>query len=420
MWKIVIVGGGAGGLALAIMLGQQQGKTQKAHITLVDKSPVHIWKPLLHEYATDVLEQRTEEVYYSKQGQHSYFHFAQGQLNDIDRAHQKITITSTASDGISDNKKLQIDYDVLVLAVGSQCNDFGIPGVKEHCICLDTPEHAKVLRDRLLVAMQGLSENSHSKKIRIAIAGAGATGVELIPEIYKMLTQLRRTSMKNLHAKMLDISLIEAAPEILPALPPKLAHDIKNYLEHSGAKVHTELKIARVDECGFYTQQNNLIAADIMIWSAGVKAPDFLQNIAGLETNRLNQLAVTPMLQTTRDQRIFAIGDCASCPQPKGGTVPATAQAANQMAAICAHNITAFLNKRVLKPFQYKDRGTIISLGHTAQGVVSTPIGNKVIIKGQAARGLYRLLYRLHQSQLYGPLKTFSRIFGLNKNPKDL
>lgn len=417
MWKIVIIGGGAGGLPLAIMLGQQLGKTQNAQVTLVDKNPGHIWKPLLHEYATDALNQRTVDSYYAKQGEFSCFCFKQGLLSKIDREHQKAIITGTTREGQPNSQTTQIDYDVLVLAVGSQCNDFGIPGVNEYSIFLDSPQHAKVLRDRLFDAMQHLCENPASGKIKIAIAGAGATGVELIPEIYQMLAQLQHSGMKGLSATMLDMTLIEAAPEILPTLPAKIALDVKAHLQNCGVKVYTQLKIIRADEKGYYTQQGNLIAADIMIWAAGVKAADFLQDIAGLETNQANQLVVTPMLQTTRDERIFALGDCACCAQPLGGTVPATAQAAHQMAARCAYNIAAFLNKRPLKPFQYKDRGTIISLGHTAEGIVLTPLGNKVIVKGKPAHRIYQLLYRWHQAQLYGPLKMLARICRREKGP---
>ena len=143
-----------------------------------------------------------------------------------------------------------------------------------------------------------------------------------------------------------------------------------------------------------------------MIWTAGVKAPDYLKEISGLESSRSNQLVVKPTLQTSRDDSIFVIGDCAYAMQENGHASPPTAQAAHQMAKICYENIINILNNNPLKSFKYTDNGTIISLHDTAQGVVKIAGKSEMSVKGWFALIIHRLLYRMHQASLLGIFKT--------------
>lgn len=145
-----------------------------------------------------------------------------------------------------------------------------------------------------------------------------------------------------------------------------------------------------------------------MVWAAGIKAPDFLKDISGLETNRINQLVVGPTLQTTRDEDIYAIGDCASCALPGGGFVPPRAQSAHQMASRCFANIIAQEKGRSLKPYVYKDHGSLVSLSRFS--TVGSLMGNltkgSMMIEGRLARMVYVSLYRMHQIALHGYMKT--------------
>jgi len=410
MKNIVIVGGGAGGLELATQLGQKLGKQQKAKITLVDKNPSHLWKPLLHEIATGVLDDNIDNVNYLAQGQRNYFNFKQGALLDIDRENKNIIISEVKSpNGEIICPKSHLNYDLLVVAIGSQCNDFGILGVKENCIFLDDHIHAKQFRQKILNHFFRISSGMDvisSDEVNIAIVGGGATGVELASELFMMIKKLTDYGFIDISPSLLNVTLIEAADRILPVLPTKLSSSINKKLEEYGVKVLTKTVITKVDSTAFYTKDNEIIKADIMVWAAGVKAPDFLKNIAGLESNHSNQLIVEPTLQTTQDDAIFAIGDCAACINPQGGFPPPTAQAAHQMAKICSHNITAYLNNTLMHQFKYKDKGTIISLAQTAQGSITTMGNGTMIVKGKPAYFIYRLLYRMHQATLYGMIKT--------------
>jgi NADH dehydrogenase len=138
-----------------------------------------------------------------------------------------------------------------------------------------------------------------------------------------------------------------------------------------------------------------------------------LKDVAGLETTRSNQLVVRPTLQTSRDERIFAIGDCAYF-LPEGGTrpVPPRAQSAHQMAATAFHNLKALIRGRPLKPFVYKDHGSLVSLSHfsTVGSLMGNLIGGRMAIEGRLARFVYISLYRMHLIAIHGWLKGLALI----------
>ena len=406
MQKIIIIGGGAGGLELATDLGDKLGKTDKAQITLVDKNSYHLWKPLLHEVATGVLDEQVDNIYYASQGQQHNFEFTQGTFTDLDRDSKRITVINHNDESIS------IDYDILVIAIGSTSNDFGTPGVKEHCIFLDDQNAAIRLREILINKFTSFCsiiddhQSTDEDKIRIAIVGGGATGVELASELPNMVETFGACGRNKMCSDLLDVSVIEATDRILPALPEKTAISITKTLEKQGIHVLTKTMITKAENDGFYPKDGDIIKADIMIWTAGVKAPDYLKEISGLESSRSNQLVVKPTLQTSRDDSIFVIGDCAYAMQENGHASPPTAQAAHQMAKICYENIINILNNNPLKSFKYTDNGTIISLHDTAQGVVKIAGKSEMSVKGWFALIIHRLLYRMHQASLLGIFKT--------------
>ena len=406
MQKIIIIGGGAGGLELATDLGDKLGKTDKAQITLVDKNSYHLWKPLLHEVATGVLDEQVDNIYYASQGQQHNFEFTQGTFTDLDRDSKRITVINHNDESIS------IDYDILVIAIGSTSNDFGTPGVKDHCIFLDDQNAAIRLRETLINKFTSFCsiiddhQSTDQDKIRIAIVGGGATGVELASELPNMVETFGACGRNKMCSDLLDVSVIEATDRILPALPEKTAISITKTLEKQGIHVLTKTMITKAENDGFYPKDGDIIKADIMIWTAGVKAPDYLKEISGLESSRSNQLVVKPTLQTSRDDSIFVIGDCAYAMQENGHASPPTAQAAHQMAKICYENIINILNNNPLKSFKYTDNGTIISLHDTAQGVVKIAGKSEMSVKGWFALIIHRLLYRMHQASLLGIFKT--------------
>ncbi|MEC5341151.1 NAD(P)/FAD-dependent oxidoreductase [Brenneria populi] len=408
--KIVIVGGGAGGLELATSLGHKLGRKKKAEITLVDRNPSHLWKPLLHEVATGSLDDDMDALSYLAHARNHGFLFQLGMLTDINREEQTIQLAEVRDEqGELLVAARKIAYDILVVALGSTSNDFGTPGVKDHCIFLDNPQQARRFHNEMLNLFLKFSANTEGKdRVNIAIVGGGATGVELSAELYNAVKQLHSYGFDALDNDTLNVTLVEAGERILPALPERISAAAHQELTNIGVRVLTKTMVTSAEAGGLNTKDGEFIEADLMVWAAGIKAPDAMKDIAGLETNRINQLVVEPTLQTTRDANIFAIGDCASCPQAGGGFVPPRAQAAHQMASRCYANILALLNGQSLKSYVYKDHGSLVSLSKfsTVGSLMGNLMRGSVMVEGRIARFVYISLYRMHQIALHGYIKT--------------
>ncbi|KHS76095.1 NADH dehydrogenase [Pectobacterium brasiliense] len=408
--KIVIVGGGAGGLELATSLGHKLGRKKKAEITLVDRNHSHLWKPLLHEVATGSLDDDMDALSYLAHARNHYFQFQLGMLTDIDREEQHIQLAEVCDEqGDVLVAARRIPYDILVVALGSTSNDFGTPGVKDHCIFLDNPKQARRFHNEMLNLFLKFTANQEEKeRVNIAIVGGGATGVELSAELHNAVKQLHSYGFDGLDNQTLNVTLVEAGERILPALPPRISAAAHQELNNIGVRVLTKTMVTSAESGGLNTKDGEFIEADLMVWAAGIKAPDAMKEIAGLETNRINQLVVEPTLQTTRDPNIFAIGDCTSCPQEGGGFVPPRAQAAHQMASRCHSNIIALLNGQTLKPYVYKDHGSLVSLSKfsTVGSLMGNLMRGSVMVEGRIARFVYISLYRMHQVALHGYVKT--------------
>lgn len=388
---IVIVGGGAGGLELATRLGRSLGKRKQARITLVDTNLTHIWKPLLHEVAAGSLNTTDNELNYLAQAKWNHFDFQPGRLTGLDRSAQTIDLAATLDgQGSQLVPARSIAYDTLVLAVGSLTNDFGTPGASEHCIFLDSPHNAQHFHQRLLGEyLSAHSRDSHNEQVSVAIVGAGATGVELAAELRNAARMLSDYGLDHIRPENMHISILEAGPRVLPALSDKLATTAHQELVKLGVRVRLGAQVKRVSAEGFHTADGELIPATLKVWAAGVRAPAFLAELDGLETNRINQLKVETTLQTKLDPDIFAMGDCAACPLEPGSTrnVPPRAQSAHQQAALLAKSLQLRLQERPLPHYQYRDYGSLISLSsYTAVGNLMGGFMRNVNLEGWMAR----------------------------------
>jgi len=416
--QIVVVGGGAGGLELATRLGARFGR-EKFDIILVEKNRTHIWKPLLHEVAAGSLDANLDEVGYRSHGHAWGYRFFYGAMEGIDRDTRNLLIAPIRDEeGREIMGHHRIRYDYLVLAVGSVSNDFGTKGVAQHCIFLDSRLQADRFRSQLLdhclrVSRTLQSDPTADVHVRVDIVGGGATGVELAAELYNSASELRHYGLEVFDESRLKVTLIEAGPRILPALPETLAEAAHKELEALGVRVLTNTLVVEATSDGMITKGGEFIAAHLRVWAAGVKGPDILKDVAGLETTRANQLVVKPTLQTTRDERIFAIGDCAYF-VPEGATrpVPPRAQSAHQMAATAFHNLRALIKGRALKGFVYRDHGSLVSLSHfsTVGSLMGNLIGGRMAIEGRLARFVYVSLYRMHLIAIHGWLKGLTLI----------
>ncbi|MGF1756961.1 NAD(P)/FAD-dependent oxidoreductase [Photobacterium sagamiensis] len=409
MTRIIVVGGGAGGLELATKLGRTLGRKRRATVTLVDRKASHLWKPLLHEVATGSMDAGVDALSYRAHAKNHSFEFQMGSLQEIDRENKTIKLAPLHDEqGDLLMPERELEYDILVMAIGSTSNDFNTPGVRDHCIFLDSPEQAHRFRTEMNNQFLKLHANKDQKTVDIAIVGAGATGVELSAELHNAVKELRTYGFGDLDSSRLNVNLVEAGERILPALPPRISSAAHSELTKLGVNVRTATMVTKADETGLTTKDGEHIAAQIMVWAAGIKAPDFIKDIAGLETNRINQLVVKPTLQTTRDDDIYVIGDLACCVQDDGSFVPPRAQAAHQMASRCFSNIVAKMTERDQKPYVYSDHGSLVSLSRFS--TVGSLMGNltkgSMMVEGRIARIVYISLYRMHLVALHGVFKT--------------
>jgi NADH:ubiquinone reductase (H+-translocating) len=418
--QIVVVGGGAGGLELVRRLGAKYGR-KRHDIILVDKNLSHIWKPLLHEVAAGSLDANLDEVGYRGHCHRWGYRYFQGSLDGIDRAAKTISLAPVKDeDGSELIEAHTIRYDILAIALGSISNDFGVPGVAEHCLYLDSRVQADRFRTRLLnhclrVSRAMMNDPGANEQVRIAIVGGGATGVELAAELYNAAGALRHYGLEVFDESRLHVTLLEAGPRILPALPEKLSQAAKHELGVLGVEVMENTQVIEARPRTLLTKAGDTLEADLIVWAAGVKGAEFLSEL-GLETNPRNQIIVTDTLQTTVDPNIFALGDCASYTPPgEQRPVPPRAQAAHQMASMVFDNIVRMQKGRPLKHFVYHDNGSLVSLSRfsTVGSLMGNLIGGSMAIEGRLARFIYTSLYRMHLIGIHGWVKaTFLMLIG--------
>jgi NADH:ubiquinone reductase (H+-translocating) len=408
---VVVVGGGAGGLELATRLGDRLGRKGRGTVTLVDRNETHLWKPLLHEIAAGSMDIHAHQLDYLAQARWHHFNFCYGALEGLDRARRELTIAPTGDErGVEVIPRRTLRYDTLVIAIGSVSNTFGVPGVAEHAYALESAAEADRFHRRLINACLRANYRPRDAlaQLRIVIVGGGATGVELAAELHNTTRVLAAYGLENVDpARFLDITLINADPRILPMLPERIAKAVTGSLEALGVHVMCSEQAVGVTATEVKTRSGKSFPADLAVWAAGIKGADILKNLDGLETNRINQLVVLPTLQTTRDPDVFAIGDCSAFPRREGEpSVPPAAQAAHQQASHMVANVERRLHGEPLRPFRYRDLGSLVSLGEysTVGSLMGFLSGKSYRVEGWVARLMYLSLYKMHLYALHGPV----------------
>ena len=404
--KIVIVGGGAAGLEIATRLGKKLGKKGLAEVMLLDASPTHIWKPLLHEVAAGTLDE-SEQIEYLAQAHRNHFRFRLGRMEGLNRQKKEIYVSPTFSDsGEELIPRRTFSYDTLVMSVGSISNTFNIKGVAEHCLFLDTTAQAFRFQKQLVESyIKSHAGTAADKTLSIVIIGAGATGVELSAQLHEVTDLLAVYGLDE--SSDVKLTIIEAATQLLPALPGKLANATQQQLVKLGIDLKLGRRVVEVTGDAVHTHDGEIIPADLKVWSAGIKAPDWMKDLDGLEVNRINQLVVDETLKTS-DDNIFAIGDCAACPWPgHDGNVPPRAQAAHQQASTLSKSIANRLQGGKLVKYVYLDYGSLVALGkYTTVGNLMGNLMGSVSIGGFIARVVYLTLYKMHQVAVHGYFRT--------------
>lgn len=417
--RIVIVGGGIAGLLLATKLGDTLGRSGRAQVTLIDKSATHIWKPMLHTIAAGTRDVQQQQVIYLAHARDHGFDYQPGEMEGLDRDARVVKLAELrAPSGEVVIGSRTVEYDVLILALGSRANDFGTPGVLEHCHFIDSQAQAEVFNEALRIRIfQSVVAKS---PLRVSIVGAGATGVELAAELSRLLEVAASYGDAGIRSR-LNLTLYESAPRILAAFPPAVSESSEAQLRHIGFNVQTGTRVTAAESDGLRLGDGSRQDADLMVWAAGVKAPDFLGKLDGIAANRSNQISVRPTLQALNDDRIFALGDCSTLTLAGNERALApTAQVATQQAQFLAKHLPGWLAKGSLPDFAFHDFGALVSLSdYNAFGTLGQfGFFRGGFIKGRFAQLSHAMLYRQHQQALHGFRKatllwTAERINGL-------
>jgi NADH:ubiquinone reductase (H+-translocating) len=403
--RIVIVGGGVAGLLLATHVGQRVAR-MRGRVTLVDRSWTHVWKPMLHTYAAGTWDVHQQEVQYLLHARTHHFEYVPGQLDAIDRTAKRVRLAPMQGAGETIADARELEYDVLILAFGSRANDFGTPGVAEHCHFIDSQDQADTFNTRLRAHVaRSVFQN---RTIDIAIVGGGATGVELAAELSRMVEFAAGYGEAAIRSR-LRVTLLESAPRILGAFPDGVSTSAAAQLRALGVDVRTGVRVVAADAHGYVLDGGERIPAALKVWAAGVCASTTLDK-SGLELNRAGQVVVHPNLLARNDPSIFALGDCATLmPEGADRPLPPTAQVANQQALHLIRHLPAWLQDgKALPSFHFRDFGALVALSdYNAFGTLGRfGFFTGGFIKGQFARLSHALLYRRYQLALHGTARA--------------
>ncbi|WP_423392044.1 NAD(P)/FAD-dependent oxidoreductase [Burkholderia sp. LMG 21824] len=398
--RVVIVGGGAGGVELASTLGRRSRRLNM-QVSLVDCASRHLWKPRLHEVAVG-LRGDGDAVPYLALAQANGFRFNLGALTGMDAKAQTISLGPVAtSQGDTLLSERVLQYDTLVLAFGSDVNDFGTPGVREYCLMLDDSERALGFQRQLLEAAVLVSQGT-VERLRIGIVGAGATGVELAAELCHSISAMHRSGGLMLTDKF-DITLIDMAPRVLANSAPAVSGFAAHALQRLGVTLRLNSGVAMVTANGFVLKGGDVVPCDLKIWASGVIGRPVAANL-NLTLDRSRRIVCDQFLRCTGAENIYALGDCASVSDPATNRpLPTTAQVAHQQAAYLLKSLSLKPADMPSKPYQYRDRGSLVSLG-TEPTTGEVPIHKQKAwtFNGIFAKFAYVSLQIMHRATLLG------------------
>jgi len=354
--RVIVVGAGFAGLA-AVKALDRTG----AQVTLVDRNIYSTFQPLLYQVATGGLNPGDVafplRVFAAKHGTR----FRHGELQSIDAAGRKITLTDGAV----------LEYDYLVLATGVSAAYYGVTGAAEHTVGLYTRRDAVVLRDHVLARLEQLDIEGPGKAVNFTVVGGGATGVELAGA----LAELRALddAFPEVDQANENIRLVEMAPALLAPFHPKLQAYALDELRRRGVDVHLNSKIREITEDQVILEDGNELPSDVTVWAAGVSAPDGLSRW-GLPQGRDGRIEVGPDLRVAGHDRIFATGDISLIEdQP----LPQVAQPAIQTGRHAGQQIARLMAGQPTQPFRYHDKGIMATIGRRS-AVVELAYGMRI------------------------------------------
>ena len=342
--KVVILGGGFGGLAAARAL------YKTADVTVVDRHNYQTFLPLLYQVSTAGLA--ADHVAYPIRGalRKTPVKFRMGSPISIDHKNKEVKLDSSEL----------LKFDHLIVALGSVTADFGIPGVKEFTLGMKTVSEALTIRAEIMRRFEDLCRFEDDTKLSITVVGGGPTGVEMAGAIAELIRGPLKSDQANA-ASHIDITLIEAGPRLLPPFAPSLSARTKKDLEKLGVKVLLNAAVKEVEHRKIVLKDGAVIPSEITIWAAGVKGSDAMAQL-NLPTVG-NRVAVDPTMQVKNYPNIWALGDIAAAIGKDGNTLPMVAPVAIQQGKFIAKQIMRLAKNQKLENFKYLDKGSMATIG---------------------------------------------------------
>jgi NADH dehydrogenase len=377
--RIVIVGGGFGGLKLALQLVRRNFQ-----IVLIDRNNYHLFQPLLYQVAMSGLEPSAISFPLRKVLQNTNIHFRMAELEAI---HSETNEIST------DIGRLR--YDFLILATGAKTNFFGNEEIEKNSLQMKTAPDALFIRNRILKnfekALNKARKEEISSYLNVAIIGGGPTGVELAGAVAEMKKYVLPKDYPELDINNMNIMLFEASPRVLASMSSDASISAKKYLEELGVTVRTSTAVINYDGHVLTLPGNETINVKNVIWAAGVTS-NRIAGISDLSYGRNNRLLVNRFNQVNGYENIFAIGDNSLMTEPEyPNGHPQVAQVALQQAKLLSNNILNITKNKPLRPFHYHDKGSLATVGrHLA--VADLPFGK---FKGYFAWLLWSIVHLL-------------------------
>ena len=342
--KVVILGGGFGGLAAARAL------YKSAEVTVVDRHNFQTFLPLLYQVSTAGLA--ADHVAYPIRGalRKKNIKFRMGSPISIDHKNKEIKLDSSEV----------LKFDHLIVALGSVSADFGIPGVTEYALGMKTVHEALTIRAEIMRRFEDLCRFEDETRFSISVIGGGPTGVEMAGAIAELIRGPLKSDQANAAAHI-NISLIEAGPRLLPPFAPSLSERTKKDLEKLGVKVMLNTAVKAIEHRKIILKDNTEINSEITIWAAGVKGSDAMGQL-NLPTAG-NRVAVEPTMQVKNYPYIWALGDIAGALGKDGRPLPMVAPVAIQQGKFIAKQIQRLSSNKALGNFKYIDKGSMATIG---------------------------------------------------------
>ncbi|HTV92912.1 MAG TPA: NAD(P)/FAD-dependent oxidoreductase [Verrucomicrobiae bacterium] len=385
MPRVVVLGGGFAGLSAARELSRRRKRVRDLEIVLVDRHNYMLFTPLLPEAATGSVETRHITQPFRAALRHVQFEL--GDVLAVDESKRTIALQHPLT-----NETTTLAYDELVLALGSTPSTLGVPGVERFTFPLRTVDDAQRLRNSLVgvleVAAQSHDVVERERLLHVVVVGGGFTGVEAAGETASYLRALLRF-YPSIDPSILSITLVQAQQHLLPELPEAFGKYAARRLREEGVEIRTNCDVESVDAAGLTLKGGDRYEARTIVWCAGSKPAAFVERL-GLEVTDEGAIRTERDCSVPDHPHLWAIGDCAAIPKPRGGSYAPLAQNATREGPLAARNVLARLQGKRTRPLRYEKIGQMASLGNR-HALVQLP-GNRMLT-GVAAWLLWRAYY---------------------------